>query len=345
MSIIQYPGPACSYTIENGEPVILFTNATFEMQFESGVEGETNPAAFETLDLYTEDSVSLSRSRLENGEEFRLCKSTATDKTNCIYRVLTVPPGSETPGFLLFVEPEDSETGTNVPETIDIDHVASVVSHDLRNPIDVAKARLEAGRELGDDKHFEHVAQAHERMERIIQDVLTIARGEEVVEQDETVDLTDVAESAWETVETNESRLIIAERLPTAIADPNRVGRLFENLFRNAVEHGPQSGTLRGENGGDDRHETGGVTVSVGCLNDRSGFYVADDGSGIAPDDRERVFEPGYSAGDHGVGLGLAIVARIAELHGWSVEVTDAESGGARFEIYGVDSVQSESHN
>ena len=154
MSIIQYPGPACSYTIENVEPVILFTNATFEMQFESGVEGETNPAAFETLDLYTEDSVSLSRSRLENGEEFRLRTSTSTDKTNCIYRILTVPSGSETPGFLFFVEPEDSDTDTEVLETMDIDHVTSVVSHDLRNSIDVAKGSLEAGRELGDDEHF-----------------------------------------------------------------------------------------------------------------------------------------------------------------------------------------------
>lgn len=345
MSITQYPGPACSYTIENGEPVILFTNATFEAQLGSGVEGETIPAAFETLDLYTEDGVSLSRSRLENGEEFRLHTSTATDKTNCVYRVLTVPPGNERPGFLLFGGPEDSDTNTGVEETIDIDHVASVVSHDLRNPIDVAKARLEAGRELGDDEHFEHVAQAHERMERIIQDVLTIARGEEVVEPDETVDLTDVAESAWETVETNGSRLITAERLPTATADPNRVGRLFENLFRNAVEHGTKSDRLQSDDGDDDRHAPSGVTVAVGCLDDGSGFYVADDGSGIPPGDRERVFEPGYSAGDHGVGLGLAIVARIAELHGWSVEVTDAESGGARFEIYGVDSVHSESHN
>jgi signal transduction histidine kinase len=82
------------------------------------------------------------------------------------------------------------------------------------------------------------------------------------------------------------------------------------------------------------------VTVEVGSLpaDDGSvtGFYVADDGPGIPEDDRERVFEPGHTTGG-GTGFGLPIVARIAEAHGWSVTVTDSETGGARFEIRSVD--------
>ena len=97
-----------------------------------------------------------------------------------------------------------------------------------------------------------------------------------------------------------------------------RLEQLLENLFRNAVDHA-----------GED------VTVTVGDLDDE--FYVADDGPGISDDERDRVFEDGYSTVEEGAGLGLAIVAGIAEAHGWSVTVTESEDGGARFEVTGVE--------
>ena len=62
------------------------------------------------------------------------------------------------------------------------------------------------------------------------------------------------------------------------------------------------------------------------------GFAVADDGPGIPADDRDRVFESGYTTGD-GTGLGLAIVKTIAEAHGWTVSVTESDAGGARFVV------------
>ncbi|MFB6078318.1 MAG: sensor histidine kinase, partial [Halarchaeum sp.] len=103
------------------------------------------------------------------------------------------------------------------------------------------------------------------------------------------------------------------------LADPSRLGQLFENLFRNAVEHG-----------GDD------VTVTVGDLDD--GFYVEDDGPGIPADEREVVFEPGYSNEADGTGLGLAIVEQTAAGHDWTLTVSESSAGGARFEITGVES-------
>jgi signal transduction histidine kinase len=75
--------------------------------------------------------------------------------------------------------------------------------------------------------------------------------------------------------------------------------------------------------------------VWVGELAD--GFYVADDGHGIPEDEREAVFETGYSTADDGTGFGLHIVQRVARDHGWSVAVTDSAEGGARFEVTGVD--------
>jgi signal transduction histidine kinase len=77
------------------------------------------------------------------------------------------------------------------------------------------------------------------------------------------------------------------------------------------------------------------VTVTVGDLD--GGFYVADDGPGIPPDERDDIFDAGYSTSVEGTGFGLNIVQRIADAHDWSVDVTESQSGGARFEITGVD--------
>jgi len=349
LSISRYPDPACSYSFVDDTPVIQSTNDAFDARFGADLAGTPVPDAFDRLESQTGDGSTSLDSSLRRDDSFRVravetargpAQSEASPEppergpaqsadgaavTDTVeYIVEPVPPGAEV-GFLLFVEPTGGASSAS--GALGIDHVASVVSHDLRNPLDVARARLDAGRELDEEKHFDHVEQAHERMERIIQDVLTIARGEEVVDPDDTVDLTDVAETAWETVETNGADLAIAESLPTATADPDRVRRLFENLFRNSVEHGST-----------DTHEQGaGVTVTVGRLEEpQEGFYVADDGPGIPPAHRERVFEPGFSTDDHGTGLGLAIVARIADLHGWSITATAAETSGARLEVSGV---------
>ncbi|MBS3761523.1 MAG: ATP-binding protein, partial [Halodesulfurarchaeum sp.] len=99
-------------------------------------------------------------------------------------------------------------------------------------------------------------------------------------------------------------------------ADPDRLASLLENLFRNAVEHaGPE------------------VTVTVEPTSD--GFAVADDGPGIPPEDRETVFESGYTTETDGTGFGLAIVAEVATAHDWSVRVEESDAGGARFVFAG----------
>ncbi|WP_135661889.1 sensor histidine kinase [Halorhabdus rudnickae] len=318
--IDQWPDPVCCFEIDTGTPVVEAVNGAFETTFGSITPGEPVRTVFEAVDL----SIVLgTNNRAVIGtEDDRLIVETgkvgSEAKSGDQYLLRVVPSDGDVGGVLLFnplpagVAREPSEVG--------LDHVASVISHDLRNPLDVAKARLRAARETGEAEHFEHVSDAHDRMERIIEDVLTLARGSDVVQPDEVVDLGSAAKAAWNVVETDAATIVIEESLPTVVGDPDRLGRLFENLFRNAVEHGGS-----------------GVTVTVGPLEETTGFYVADDGRGIPPEQRDRVFDPGFSTDNHGTGLGLSIVARIVDLHGWSVEITDTASGGARFEITGIE--------
>ncbi len=304
VSLDRFPDPACSYIIESGEPVLKRTNDSFENIAELEA-GDAARAMFDrSLSAATEPAfVERERVRVRDEEQSQE------------YLVRVVPPEPGEPGYILFAA-DTASTGMN---QLGVDRMASVLSHDLRNPLDVARARLRAGRELGEDKQFEHVKQAHDRMERIIQDVLTLTRGEDVVTPAETVALEQLVEQAWQTVETNGGRIEIADDLPRAVVDRNRASRLFENLFRNAIEHG---------NDASDPEAV--ITVTVDRCD--GGIRVADDGRGIPAGDAAQIFEPGYSSDEHGTGLGLAIVDRIATLHGWSVELCQTD-GGACFEI------------
>ena len=194
---------------------------------------------------------------------------------------------------------------------------ASIVSHDLRNPLNVAKGRLEIARAEYDDEHLDAVGRAHDRMDALIDDVLTLARAGEQVGEVERVALAGLGEDCWRNVATDGATLVTdVER--TVMADGSRLRQLFENLLRNSVEHGGEA-----------------VTVTVGELED--GFYVEDDGVGISAGERTDVFEAGYSTGEGGTGFGLHIVEQVATAHGWEVSVTDGAEGGARFEVSGVE--------
>jgi PAS domain S-box-containing protein len=198
-----------------------------------------------------------------------------------------------------------------------LDEFASIVSHDLRNPLNVAQGRLALVYEDCESDHLDAVATAHGRMSALIDDLLTLAREGETAGDASVVDLATVVESSWQHVETPGATLVCdADR--RVRASQSRLQQLLENLFRNAVEHG-----------------SAGVTVTVDDLDD--GFSVADDGPGIPPEDRERVFEPGYSTDDAGTGFGLAIVSAVVAEHGWDLDVTTSADGGARFAITGVE--------
>ncbi|WP_159898890.1 PAS domain S-box protein [Salinirussus salinus] len=198
-----------------------------------------------------------------------------------------------------------------------LEEFAGVVSHDLRNPLNVAQARAEL---LGEDCESEHlppIVQALDRMEELISDTLTLARQGQVVADMEPVSATELVEGSWEAVSTGEATVQIEDEV-TIHGDRSRLQHVFENLFTNAVEHGGPT-----------------VTVRVGQFAE-DGIYVEDTGPGIPEERGAVVFEPGHSSASGGTGFGLTIVKRIAEAHGWEVEVGRGRDGGARFEFTGL---------
>ncbi|MFB6267636.1 MAG: PAS domain-containing sensor histidine kinase [Halodesulfurarchaeum sp.] len=199
-----------------------------------------------------------------------------------------------------------------------LEEFASAVSHDLRNPLNVAQGRTELAREVCDCRHLEQVAASIDRSLEIVEDLLSLARNGEGVHDREWFDLAEVVGECWAQVAAPAATLEIDASL-SIHADRSRVQQLLENLLRNAVEHGGQA-----------------VSIVVGELDDGTGFYLADDGPGIPEGEREAVFEMGYSTADRGTGLGLSIAREIAESHDWGLTVTESGAGGARFEVSNV---------
>ncbi|KAB1197608.1 MULTISPECIES: PAS domain-containing sensor histidine kinase [Haloferax] len=203
-------------------------------------------------------------------------------------------------------------------------NVASILSHDLRNPLAVALGYAQTVLDEGiATDRLGRIVDALERMDDIISDTLLLARNDSVTELT-AVELETEANSAWKHVEMDGDSLVVADSLSFE-ADSSLLSNLFENLYRNSAEHG--------------KPDDAPLTVTVGALTEdgRTGFYVEDDGVGIPADERDTVFEDGYSSETDGTGLGLSIVSQVAEAHDWCLDLTESESGGARFEISGVE--------
>jgi len=254
-----------------------------------------------------------------------------------------------------------------------LDRFASFVTHDLRNPLNVAQLSLETAET--DSPQIEKAMDAHDRMAQMIEDVRELTRIDRESASFESVDLESEATLAWSQVRTDDASLTVEDGPVTA--DPEYLRHVFENLFRNAVEHSStspdshahqdaveHSSTSPDSHTRQDAVEHGSTSpdshahqdaVEHGSPNsdadspqesqeqnglelwvgplDDGGFYVEDNGPGIPESEREDVFEYGYSTDSDGSGLGLSIVQNVADIHGWDVSITEGSDGGARFEF------------
>ena len=226
---------------------------------------------------------------------------------------------SDVTGAVRRQEQLEAKTAALERKNQQLDEFASVLSHDLRNPLSIASLRLEQV-ETDDEAAIESARDALDRIDRMSEQLLTLARAGSEVETTASVDLAEVATRAWQAVQgehDGECDLHVAEP-GTVEGAPQLVVELFENCFRNALEH----------NDGD-------VTVTVAALPaaEGPGFVVADDGAGFDGVDRERLFEHGYTTDAGGTGYGLAIVEDIVEAHDWAITASESDDGGARFAI------------
>ncbi len=296
------PEPAVAYESVDGVPSVRATNDAFDRTF-----GASATPGDPVAELPGGDAV----------DEVREGPATVDGPDG---RTFDVRHTEGDDGILLYVDVTDQrdELDRVRAQRDRLDEFASVLAHDLRNPLEVASARTELARELGGDEHLEKVEEALARMEEVLARLLDLAREGAVVGDTEPVSLSECARAAWETVPTGDARLSVVDDL-TVAADRARLRELFENLFHNAVTHG----------GADVAVRVGAVVEDDGPV----GFYVADDGPGIPEGERADVFKPGFTTAEDGTGFGLTVVDRVAAGHGWEVTVAESADGGARFDV------------
>ena len=210
-----------------------------------------------------------------------------------------------------------------------LDQFASMVSHDLRTPLNNAVVQTNCLAQDPSDERVEALQEALDRMDSMIDDMLRLARAGGSIETAEACSLDELAEEVWETLETDGAKLDCQVEDTTIEADPVRLFQVLENLFRNALDHNDSP-----------------LIVRVGTLNERSelagddehvGFFIEDDGCGIPEEQQDVILDHGYTTTQAGSGYGLSVVQHIIDAHGWEIHVTDGADGGTRFEISGIE--------
>lgn len=197
-----------------------------------------------------------------------------------------------------------------------LNNMLTTISHDLQNPLNVALGNVELTIETEDISHLETVRTALTRASELLVYLRKLTTGHEWMVEPEPVDLREVAEAAWNSVQTDRATLCIEDSTVFSV-DRQGIMLLLENLFKNAVKHAAPD-----------------VRITVNLT--EGGFAVEDDGPGVPKRERTRIFEMGHSGDPDGTGVGLALCKQRAEANGWSLEVTEGSTGGARFVVSGI---------
>lgn len=194
-----------------------------------------------------------------------------------------------------------------------LDAFAGIVSHDLRNPLNVAEGYLKLACEEQDLSKLHKVEDAHSRMKTMISELLEFARSAQELPQSdlEQIKVSKLAQDAWKNISSDESELLVNTEL-VVTADVQKLLNVLENLFRNAVEHNSTP-----------------VTITVGDLTETDGFYIEDTGTGI--NSTEDLFS--YNSSES-TNLGLLIADEIVSAHNWKLHHIENTTSGARFEIH-----------
>nr|WP_221333572.1 HAMP domain-containing sensor histidine kinase [Nocardia transvalensis] len=198
-------------------------------------------------------------------------------------------------------------------------------AHELRSPIASLRTQLEVAQAHPHLLDMDGLVADTVRIEHVAADLLLLARldaGEQP--RREPVDLTDLVRDELEHRAHDRHPVVIDTAPEPAVVAGSRtqLGRVLTNLLDNAQ-----------------RHAAAAVRVTVARDGDTVVLAVSDDGPGVPPDDRERIFgrfvrlDDARSRDEGGAGLGLAIVRDVVHRHDGLIRVEDGDAGGARFVV------------
>lgn len=195
-----------------------------------------------------------------------------------------------------------------------LDGITDILSHDLANNVTTAKGFLELAMQTQDLDYVQKAKDSVGGIESMANMLVTLGRTGDPIEEFIEIDLREHAEDVFHSMNGGELEIRASGII---LADSACLKRILQNIFQNAVDHASEE-----------------VTVEIGLLED--GFYVEDDGPGFPEEVIDNALDPGVSSqGDHH-GMGLTIVNRLAQAHGWTVTISNLESGGARIEFTDV---------
>jgi PAS domain S-box-containing protein len=211
-----------------------------------------------------------------------------------------------------------------------LEQFAYVASHDLQEPLRMVSSYLDLlETEMADDlddetaEYFDYAIDGANRMQEMIRGLLEYSRVQTRAEPFEAVDVNAVIEDTCTDLTMKidqQDATVSAGDLPTVEADPSQLRQVFQNLIKNAIEHGGFGTTI----------EISATKTAVGTE-----FTVSDDGPGISPDRQSAIFDIFDKGGDSdGTGIGLAVCKQIIDRHGGEIWVDPGEDGATiRFTI------------
>lgn len=213
-----------------------------------------------------------------------------------------------------------------------------IISHDLINPLSTAKGYLKEVKDQTEPEDarmdfLETASYALDRVEKMVRSTEGLLAAGKTITEDEKqeINIADVAHDSWKIIDPSHAELVLEDEF-TVYGNRQQLNTIFENLFKNAIQHGGRDVTITV---GKKQHIS---TTTRKDPDDKFTIYIEDDGKGINDDVKDSLFQMNVTTKTRGPGngVGMNIIKTAVEAHGWEIEVDDKYVTGARFEIKNV---------